>query len=134
MNHKRSVTQEEPLGCGIACVAYICEISYKTAKKKYFKNNNRAITLGYFCKDLVTALSKAGKSYSFMRVKKKPTFKNGTIVFISRSKRYPMGHYLVKTDYGWMNPWINFPDIKPARSCFSKKLPGKPVYMIFPMR
>lgn len=133
MHNKGSVTQEEPLGCGIACVAYICKTSYKTAKKKYFKNDNRAITSGYFCRDLVKALSKAGKSYQFARVKKKSTFKNGAIVFIQRSKQYSMGHYLVKTNHGWMNPWINFPNIKPARSGFSKKLPGKPSYVVFPI-
>ena len=58
----------------------------------------------------------------------------GTIVFIEKSKKYPAGHFLVKTaQSSWMNPWINFPLIKHPVSGFEKKLPGKPIYSIFPL-
>lgn len=56
--------------------------------------------------------------------------KSGTIVFIAKSKKYPEGHYLLKTSKGWMNPWVNFPEITPARAGFQKRLPGKVVWVM----
>ena len=60
--------------------------------------------------------------------------RNGTIVFIERSKKYPAGHYLVKTEKGWMNSWINFPNISPTKSGFQKVLPGKAQWIIYQKR
>ena len=56
----------------------------------------------------------------------------GVIVFIERSKKYPAGHYVIKTKKGWMNSWINFPNIFPAESGFQKDLPGKAQWIIYP--
>jgi len=56
---------------------------------------------------------------------------NGAIVFVERSKKYPAGHYLIKTKKGWMNPWINFPNISSAKSGFQKVLPGKAQWIIY---
>jgi len=133
----KSVTQEDLLGCGIACVAFICNVSYRTAKKQYFRNLGDANKTGYLCKDLVKALSKADKQYSYKHLKKKIRFKTNTIVFLGRSKKYPVGHYLVRTNVGWMDPWIDFDvdeaDIKKANSGFRIRLPEKPIYVIFPL-
>ena len=134
---KKSVTQEDSLGCGIACVAFVCNVSYKTAKKKYFKNLGDADKTGYFCKDIVKALSNADKMYNYKYIKRKIRLKTNTIVFLKRSKRYPAGHYLVRTINRWMDPWINFnidkPNVKEANSGFRSRLPGKPIYVVFPL-
>jgi hypothetical protein len=57
--------------------------------------------------------------------------RTGTIVFSRFSQAYPQGHYLVRTKVGWMNPWINYPEIVPARSGITKKLPARATYAIF---
>ncbi len=133
---RKPIKQEDPLGCGVACVAFVTGVSYKTAKSKYFKTVNSAKTTGYICKDLVKALSLSGKKYSYNYIKYKRRFQNNTIAFIKRSKRYPAGHYLAKSKFGWMDPWINFnikdPNPKLAISGFRKRLPGRPIYVIFP--
>jgi hypothetical protein len=86
---------------------------------------------------VVEALGEAGRKYSHCYLKPdKAGFLKipGTIVYVGRSDKYPLGHYLVRTSRGdWMNPWMNFPIIAPASSAFQKKLPGKPMYAIFPI-
>ena len=131
---KKPIAQEDPLGCGIACVAWITGKTYKQAKDLYFKDVKRAGTVGYFCRDLVSALAMAKKQYSYRYLRKKARFNEDSIVFIKRSKRYPAGHYLVKTAEVWMDPWINFDCKKPyltaALAGFRKRLPGKPIYLV----
>lgn len=131
---EKPITQEDSFGCGIACVAFITNANYKKAKSVYFKNSSNARTFGYLCKDLVKALATAKKEYGYKYIKKQTKFKNKSIVFIKRSKRYPSGHYLVKTEGGWMDPWINFnlknPDILKAHAGIRKRLPGRPIYLI----
>ena len=91
-----SVAQRDWLGCGIACTAFILGLSYNKTKQKYFQNAGDANKTGYYCRDLVAALSRAKKSYDYSYVgNKNVRCKNETIVFIKRSKRYPCGHYLV---------------------------------------
>jgi len=124
------VTQEEQAGCGVACVASILKLKYRQAKKLFKKNS----TKGYYCKELVSALRKSGKNYSYKKIShstKKYLNENGTIVFIRKSKKYPIGHYLLKTKNGWMNSWINYPSIKPVKSGYNKKLPGKPQWILY---
>lgn len=131
---RRPVRQEDPLGCGIACVAYVTGISYDTAKARYFKNKRSAATSGYLCRDIVAALSLAGGEHAYNYVKGRKRFAHGTIVFIKRSARYPSGHYLVKSVSGWMDPWINFnaknPEVNGSKAGFRRRLPGKPIYFI----
>ncbi len=128
----KAVVQEHPMGCGIACVACVSGVSYsavfKVIKREY------ALARGYFCRELVQALSRLGFEYDYKKVNaktRKYINKEGTIVFIAPSKKYPRGHYLVRTRKGWMNPWINFPSIVPAKADFTKKLPGKAQWVIF---
>lgn len=42
-----------------------------------------------------------------------------------------MGHYILRTKKGWMNPWINYPSISPARAGFQKRLPGEVQWILF---
>jgi len=132
----RSVVQEDYLGCSVACVAFLCEENYQSAKRKYFRGLGDAGKTGFYCRDIVKALARAGKRCQCKYVKRKRRWKDGTIVFVRRDKKYPKGHYLVKTARGWMDPWINFSVERPlkekARSGFRKRLPGKAIYSIFP--
>jgi hypothetical protein len=72
-----------------------------------------------------------GFNYSLKYVKRKKShiYPIGTIVFIGKTEVHPVGHYLLFTEKGWMDPWINFPRLN-AKAGFRKKLPGKPVYAI----
>jgi ABC-type bacteriocin/lantibiotic exporter with double-glycine peptidase domain len=128
----RAVTQEQPMGCGIACVACVAGISYSKALNLF--SLKKASTNGFYCKDILNALKELGLNYEYKKVTaktKKYLKREGTIIFIRRSAKYPKGHYLVKTKRGWMNPWINFPSIKPAKAGFNKKLPGKAQWVLF---
>jgi len=128
----KAIVQEQLLGCGIACMACVAGISYaKAVKMVPFKYVS---TIGCLCKDIVNALKKLGLEYDYKKVTSKTKSylkKEGTIVFIKRSTKYLRGHYLVKTNKGWMNPWINYPDITPAKAGFINKLPGKAQWVIF---
>ncbi len=122
------------MGCAVACVASLLGTSYKRALV-LFNNKPYAPTKGYYCKDISKALKKRRLVYVWKKVLLgvNPLLnKEGVIVFIARSKKYPAGHYLLKTDRGWMNPWINFPEIAPAKAGFQKRLPGKPQWIMYP--
>jgi hypothetical protein len=130
----RIITQNHGMGCGVACVAAVTGISYKAALRMFAKPEN-AWTVGYMCKDLVAALTRMGKPYAYKYLKDKddPVLKKtGTIVFTHFSKAYPRGHYLARIKGGWMNPWVNFPEIAPARGSIVRKLPAQPIYAVFP--
>lgn len=128
----RSVTQQDAAGCAIACVAYVCGVSYRYALRKYFRQS-RSNPAGYMCSDIVKALSRAALAYKTRHVRGKGAeFTDKTIVFSMRSERYPMGHYLVRDHGRWMNPWTNFPDINKPRSGFVDRLPARAMYAIVP--
>ena len=132
----RSVSQKDNLGCGIACIAFILKRDYLEISSVLgrFKANNE----GFNCKELSEILYKFGFVYSYKYLRphlKRGIYKNGVIVFVKRSKKYPSGHYLVRWNNLWMDPWINFlqnKKISEAKSCFRRRLPGMPIYGIFP--
>jgi len=131
----KSVTQEHSSGCSVACVASVLGISYKQALK-LFENPAYAGSRGYYCREIVRVLKKGGRdySYAFLKPKNKELARiPGSIVFIRKSARYPLGHYLARDEKGqWMDPWINYPEIKPAKSGFRKTLPGKASWVVYP--
>ena len=88
---KKSITQEDSFGYSIACIAWITNKSYKRAKKEYFKDANSAHIFGYLCRDLVAALAKLKKQYSYKYLKGKLRFRGDYISFLKRFKRYPTG-------------------------------------------
>jgi hypothetical protein len=129
------VVQEDLMGCGIACVAYILGIGYQRAKK-LFEHPEYAGTIGFYCKDIIDALRRGGVKYEFKKVNKKNMIevqREGTIVFINKCERYPNGHYVAKSKRGWINSWANYPCIKPARGKIEKNLSGRAEWMIFPV-
>lgn len=130
---EKPIVQEEPMGCAIACVAFALNKTYRITKK-LFDNSAYSFTRGYYCREIVQVFKKQDKNYIFSKVNKnnKRILNNeGTIVFIEKNKKYPMGHYLIKTKKGWMNSWINFPNIASAKAGFQKKLQGKPTWVIY---
>ena len=128
----KKVVQEQPMGCGIACVASATGKTYGQVLK--IVDIRLASGRGYYCKELVDALAKFGMKYDYKKVTEKTKLlllRKGTIVFIARSNNYPEGHYLLRTENRWMNPWINYPTISPAKAGFEKKLPGKAQWVLF---
>ena len=131
----KTITQEHDFGCGIACLAFICQLPYLQVVNYLgiIKANNS----GFTCKELVRGLEHFGLSYDYKYIKsslRKSIYKNGTIVFIKRSKKYPYGHYLTYHNGKWADSWINLPydkNITNAKSGYRKRLPDKPIYMIF---
>lgn len=128
----RKVVQEHLMGCGIACIASVAGVTYLEALK--LVTAKYASTRGYYCRDIINALRKSGLRYDYKKVTpntRKYMKKEGTIVFVKRSAKYPYGHYFVKTNKGWMNPWINYPNISQAKAGINKKLQGKAQWVIF---
>ena len=133
---RQSVTQKDDMGCGIACVAHITNQSYAQVVELFGKV--KAQTSGFTLKELSAVLEHLGVNNNrrFIRPKTKHLiYREGTIVFIKRSRLYPDGHYLLRHDGLWMDSWINSPldqDIRNASSGFRRRLPGKPQYAIIP--
>ncbi len=124
----KPIPQEHPMGCAVACVASLLGIKYQEAWRLFGKPE---LSLrGIYCPQICRALSNAGRDYSYSRLTGTEQIKHGAIVFIEKNGKYPCGHYLLKTKRGWMNPWINFPIITPAKAGFSKRLPGKPKWIL----
>jgi len=92
-----------------------------------------AETKGFSPKALCELLTTLGKSYfrKYLKTKLKH-YPSGSIIYLKRSKRFPFGHYMAKTDLGWMDPWINLPNY-PRKAGFRKRLPGIPSYLISPI-
>lgn len=132
----KSVTQLDAYGCGLACVSFLARKNYKQIAS--LTSKNQAQTKGFNCKKLIGLLSNFGLNYEYKYLKPKlyrKIYLDGVIVFVKRSKKYPAGHYLARMNNLWMDPWINFDyqaKIKHAKSGFRKRLPGKPIYALFP--
>jgi len=129
----KPVRQEDQLGCAVACVSFRLNIPYKNSLVLFRYGKRRSKNTGFLCKEVVKALEKWGLNYKYSYIKDKIKNKicqSGTIVFLRRSKKYPVGHYLCRANNKWMDPWINFPDSK-IEAGFRKKLPEKPIYWIY---
>lgn len=132
---KSPITQKDNLGCSIACLAFISNKTYEEVTVNLGKE--KAKTKGFYCREIVEYLKKLGYQAEFHYLKskwRKKIYKDKTIVFIKRSKKYPYGHYLIRYQNLWMDPWINFKkgkSVKKAKAGFRKRLPGKPIYGIF---
>ncbi|MDE1848537.1 MAG: hypothetical protein KGH55_00700 [Nanoarchaeota archaeon] len=131
------VAQEDYNGCSVSCVASLLGISYKKSLKLFGRYYSKE--KGAYCRDIVKVLEKKKLNYKYSKVvNKTKRYVNefGSIVFIRRSKEYPIGHYLLKTRNGWMNSWINLSMITPlkipVKAGFQKRLPGKAQWIIYP--
>jgi hypothetical protein len=133
---KKPIVQKDAMGCGLACVAFVVGKSYKQIVAVVDKE--KAKNRGFYCRELAAILNQFGYFYQYRHLKprlQKIIYRDDVIVFVKRSKKYPFGHYLVRYQNLWMDPWINFPkekEIKKAKAGFRKRLPGKAIYAIFP--
>ena len=133
---RQAVTQEFDYGCGIACYAFALGISYKDAATRL--GEVQANSQRFWVKDFNKAMNQAGLPYVSKYIKppiRKQIYQEGAIVLTRRSKAYPTGHYLIRYNGSWMDPWLNLPyckDITKAKSGFRKRLPGTPMYAILP--
>ena len=132
---KQSITQELDYGCGVACFAYICDMSFQQALG--FLGKSYSVSHGWRPSDLKKELDRYGLSYEsrYVRERCDMDFPTQTIVLIERSPAYPVGHYLALSENGWMDPWINMGDSNQlllAQSGFRSELPGKAMYALIP--
>lgn len=134
---KQTITQKDEMGCGAACVAFAAGTSYQQAVT--LLSQTKARTVGFQLKELVDGLAFLGLGYHFKHVKPKvkhAIYRDGTIVFIKRSSRYPYGHFLIRHAGQWADPWINLvadKNIQNAQSGYRKRLPGQAQWAIFLM-
>lgn len=137
MSHmKQGITQELDYGCGVACFAFVCDMTFQQAVA--YLGKEYSVKHGWRPSDLVTALNNFGLTYknNYVRKKQDNDYPDGTIVLIERSSAYPVGHYLVSQNNQWMDPWINLSEdarLKHAKSGFRVALPGKAMYALTPM-
>lgn len=132
----RLVVQETAMGCAVASVANLLEISYSKALNLFDKPENQ-IFRGFFCKEIVSALKKQGLDYSFKKLNKNNKhllLKERIIVFVKEGKDDIYGHYFAKNNTRWIDSWINWPSINPARAGTRKELPGKALWIIYPSK
>jgi len=137
MESIKPIVQKNPFGCGVACVAFVLRLNYPKALKLFRDGVHKADSGGFYCKEILEALNSQGRDFEYKYIKggvRRKIYQNSSIVFIKRSKKYPVGHYLCRYKSLWMDPWTNFQknqNIKKAKAGFRKRLPGKAVYVIF---
>lgn len=132
---KKSITQEMPYGCGIACFAFVADLTYKEAEK--FLGEEQAKSDRFVVKHFREELNRFGLSYSSKHIRHTQKVEpiEGMIVLLRRSKQFPVGHYLVFHNGKWMDPYINLQEnhtfICPI-SGFRDALPGQAMYVLLP--
>lgn len=135
---RKSITKESDYGCGIACFAFATRQTYQQAAA--WLGEKQALSNRFWSRDLAAALNRYGLNYVSKYAKPHVVERmslEGAIVLIRRSKDYPVGHYLIRHEGAWMDPWINLPsnnNIIQARSGFRTELPGEAMYVICPNR
>lgn len=121
------------MGCALACIAYLSGKTYQDVLS-ITRNPEGAWTIGYYNDEIVETLEKLGlKNYVGDEISDndKRINLNNIIVFCDRCTDLPEGHFLAKKNGKWMNPWINMPNIAPAKSGFTETLPSKPSWIIY---
>ncbi len=122
------------MGCAVACVASLLNITYSQAHALFTEREN-AWTRGFYCSEVVQALAQIGQEWNFKKFDPAEhlplALRKGTIVFIAANSNYPMGHFLLRKKTGWMNPWSNFPQMIPVEAAIQEDLPGEISYLIF---
>lgn len=135
---RKSIAQESDYGCGVACFAFVTNLTYKQAVQ--FLGREQSVKHGWRPSDLTSALNKYGLHYKNRYVRKSnddTLYPDGTIILIERSEVYAVGHYLVRYGKRWMDPWINLPEddnISQAKSGFRNSLPGRAMYALIPSK
>ncbi len=128
-----AVPQGHGMGCAVACVASRLGIDYARALD-LFSDRAASWTRGYWCAEVVEALLRGGlvsRSFEFCEFGfRLESIQPGSIVFVGPCLRYPLGHYLLRSASGWMNPWSNFPQMIPVEASLEVELPSPPEFVI----
>jgi hypothetical protein len=132
----KSITQEMPNGCGIACFAFVAGISYKETED--FLGEEQAKSNRFILKHFREELDRFGLKYTSKHVRPDQTIDpiEGTIVLLRRSKQFPVGHYLAYHEGKWMDPRINLENdrmFNNPESGFRDVLPGQVMYVLTPI-
>lgn len=132
---RKSITQEMPNGCGIACFAFVTNLTYKKAEE--FLGEEQAKSNRFILKHFREELNRFGLKYGSKHVRPgqhiEPT--EGTIVLLRRSTQFPVGHYLAYYQGKWMDPRINLENdrlFNSPMSGFRDILPGDVMYALVP--
>lgn len=130
---KKSITQEAPYGCGIACFAFVSDITYKQAED--FLGPEQAMSDRFVVKHFREELNRYGLPYISKHVRPDQIIepKEGMIVLLRRSQQFPTGHYLAYYEGRWMDPYINLADdrnFQRPESGFRESLPGQIMYVL----
>ena len=132
---RKSVAQEKPNGCGIACFAFVCGIRYQDAEE--FLGPEQANSSRFIVKHFRGELNRYGLQYESRHVRPGAIIepKDGMIVLLRRSPQFPVGHYFAYHEGKWMDPRINLVDDREFQkpiSGFRDELPGEIMYTITP--
>ena len=138
---KKFEHQKDINGCGIACLANLLNKSYNWVKKD-FENKFYTIEKGVKIFDIVRYLEIHGLIYKSKFFNRNKTNKkeanvfskiNNSITLIVKSDKYPVGHYLLRTKNGWIDPWYDSPSIDNVKAGVREKLPDDPWYVLYPV-
>lgn len=136
--------QKDINGCGIACISNLLNKSYDWVKKD-FERKFYTIEKGIKIFDMVEYLKvhnlhykskffNQNKKYKINRKEASEFSKiQGSITLIVKNNKYPVGHYLLRINNGWVDPWYNFPSIDKVRPGVRNKLPDNPWYVLYPI-
>jgi len=132
---KKSITQEMPYGCGVACFAFVCDITYKQAEE--FLGFEQSKSDRFVVKRVREELNRFGLKYISRHIKPDQIIDpvDGMIVLLRRSEHFTVGHYLARHDGKWMDPYINLEgdhDFRNPKSGFREVLPGQAMYVLMP--
>ena len=135
---KSPIVQLDRYGCGVACVAFVMNVSYGEARLLF--NAEKVEKARTYCFDITRALSEKNIVYKYSKLTNDNINllnKNGVIVFVRKNKLvYLVGHYLVRHNRKWMDPWSNritSNEITKAKSDFINKLRDVPTWVIYPI-
>lgn len=134
VNMKTPVVQEDDYGCAVACVAFVLNIEYQKALRLFPKGKSRVKMGGdFYVREIAAILNSQGKHYRQRYIKsykKKHVSREGSIILIARNNRYTTGHYLVRHNGTWMDPWINLVQY-PRAAGWRLRLPGRAMMGVF---
>lgn len=141
---KKYQAQKDLKGCGIACIANLLNKSYDWVKEDFEKKFYK-IDRGVKIFDIVNYLKFHNLEYKskFFNQNKKYNYNKregskfskipNSITLIAKSEKYKVGHYLLRIDGGWVDPWINFVPLGEAKAGIRRRLPGNAWYVLYPI-
>ena len=132
---KKPIPQEDNLGCGVACTAFAAGKTYREVRPLF--DDKKILRDGVYSTDIVRVLKNFGLNYDFAKVNDENyhlTLLDNAIVFIPYSKSDPVGHWLVRYNGKYMDPWVNRHERYNlnARADFVDELPSRPEWVAFP--